>query len=94
MILSQLAHDINIDYNTVVRNVEVVGEGVRVGDQQGRTWEADKVYDHTTVVQHVHHYGMHHSPYLSGGGHSAPLCTEGGAYHVLPASRSQEVRSH
>lgn len=46
MILSRLARGIDVEYHSVVQTIEVVGEGVRVGDQQGRTWEADKVHRH------------------------------------------------
>lgn len=42
-ILTGMARGIDILYNTIVQSIEVVGEGVRVGDQQGQTWEADKV---------------------------------------------------
>lgn len=48
-ILTGMARGIDVDYHTVVQTVQVEGEGVRVGDQNGRFWEADKVC-YTTVV--------------------------------------------
>lgn len=43
VLLSRMACDIDISYHSVVQTVEVVREGVRVVDKQGRIWEADKV---------------------------------------------------
>ena len=45
-ILTGMARGIDIAYHTTVETVEVVGEGVRVGDQNGQFWEADKVLFH------------------------------------------------
>ena len=41
-----------MDCHTVVQTVQVEGEGVRVGDKNGRFWEADKVC-YTTVVYNI-----------------------------------------
>ncbi|CAI8024054.1 Lysine-specific histone demethylase 1B [Geodia barretti] len=42
-ILTGMVRGIDIAYHTTVETVEVVGEGVRLGDQNGQFWEADKV---------------------------------------------------
>jgi hypothetical protein len=41
-----MVRGIDIAYHTTVETVEVVGEGVRLGDQNGQFWEADKVLFH------------------------------------------------
>ena len=62
-ILTGMAQGLDIDYNTPVKTIAVEGEGVRVGDEQGRMYEADKVWKLTIiVVWSVNHCGTYCEP--------------------------------
>lgn len=87
MILSRLASGIDVEYNSVVKTIEVVDEGVRVGDQQGQNWEADKVPYRPlsgTTLSHV----------TAGGCHGASVSSKERKHHFLASSWRQEVWSN
>ena len=91
-----MVRGIDVEYHTSVRSVEVVGEGVRVGDQNGRIWEADKVLWQTTVVVNVvFHYGsLIELLWSPGGCHGTTISAEGRKHTIFSSSWRQEVWSH
>lgn len=87
-ILSRLARGIDVEYHSVVKTIEVVDEGVRVGDQQGQSWEADKVpYRPMSVTTSSGHV-------TAGGCHSASVSSKERKHHFLTTSWRQEVWSN
>ena len=88
MILSSMARGIDVEYHSVVQTIEVVGEEVRVGDQQGRTWEANKVRGPLPVAT------LHSVLATAGCCHRASVSSKERKHHLLTSSGRQEVWSN